>query len=42
VFKELLQKLAEDLENRRQERYKRLLPPEVEQELLKKQEWQQA
>lgn len=39
VFKELLQKLAEDLENRRHARYK-ILPPDVEQELLKKQEWE--
>ncbi|XP_011864070.1 PREDICTED: innexin inx7 isoform X2 [Vollenhovia emeryi] len=39
VFKELLQSLAEDLENRRHARYK-ILPLEVEQELMKKQEWQ--
>lgn len=36
VFKELLQRLAEDLENRRHARYK-ILPPDVEEELLKKQ-----
>ncbi|XP_011695495.1 PREDICTED: innexin inx7 [Wasmannia auropunctata] len=36
VFKELLQSLAEDLENKRQARYK-ILPLDVEQELLKKQ-----
>ncbi|KAH0949348.1 hypothetical protein HN011_010117 [Eciton burchellii] len=35
VFKELLQKLAEDLDNRHQARYK-ILPLEVEEELLKK------
>lgn len=36
VFKELLQSLAEDLENRHHARYK-ILPLDVEQELLKKQ-----
>lgn len=35
VFKELLERLAEDLENRRQARYK-ILPPEVEEEFLMK------
>ncbi|XP_012236084.1 innexin inx7 [Linepithema humile] len=37
VFKDLLQRLAEDLENRHQTRYK-ILPLDVEEELLKKQE----
>jgi len=36
VFKELLQSLAEDLESKRHARFK-LLPLDVEQELLKKQ-----
>lgn len=39
VFKELLQSLAEDLENKHHARYK-ILPPNVEQELLKKQHWE--
>lgn len=39
VFKELLQRLAEDLENKRSARYK-ILPADVEEELLKKQ-WEE-
>lgn len=38
VFKELLQKLAQDLDNRRQARY-RSPPLHVEQELLKTPDW---